>query len=102
MSFTGNEDQQITLTEAIALTGSYRSGAPVGSTLAHYFGKSIISSILDQDGCVGIRIYYALTATNEKQLVIVGVTTSGEDLYDGVIADKSTTCPPTCAASSPL
>lgn len=102
MSFTGNEDQEITLSEASALTANYRAASASTAVLGHYFGKTIINDILAQEDCVGIRIYYALTSTGEKQLVLVGVDEDENDLCDGVLGDKSFLCPPICGTSNAL
>lgn len=102
MSFTGNEDQEITLTEATALTTNYRNAAGSNPILAHYFGQTIINDILAQADCVGIRIYYALSSTGQKELVLVGVNEDGDDLYNGVLGDRSVACPAVCSATNPL
>lgn len=101
MTFTGNEDHDIPLSTASEWTANYRSANP-GQTLAHYFGKSAINAILNQDTCVGIRIYYALDDNGAKQLVLVGVDASGNDLYNGLLAERSFKCPPDCGAINPL
>jgi hypothetical protein len=102
MSFTGNEDQQITLTEGAALTAEYRNNAGQDPVLGHYVAKSILTDILTQTNCVGIRVYYGQKTNGEKQLVIVGVDADENDLYEGIIADRSTTCPPYCSTANPL
>ncbi|MCU0359740.1 MAG: hypothetical protein MUF75_03320 [Bacteroidia bacterium] len=101
MEFTGNESEQITKTEAIAWTTSYREAHP-NSVRAHAFGKNKIQDLLNQSGCVGLRAYYAIDNTGAKQLVLVGVDQHGEDLYDGVILDRANPCPNDCAENSPL
>lgn len=102
MSFTGNENHDITLQEASEWTANYRNSVPAGTVIAHYFGKTAIQNILDQSGCVGIRIYYAINDLGEKQLVVVGVNADENDLYQGLLADKSRPCPNYCSASNPL
>lgn len=102
MTLTGNENHDITLQEASAFTENYRNAAGNNPVLAHYFGKTKIQAILNQEGCVGMRIYYALSDTGEKQLVITGVDSSGNDMYNGILADRSLMCPTYCSASNPL
>ena len=99
--FTGNEDQSISLTTGSTLTKAYRDANP-GQTLGNYFGKSILQSILAQSGCVGVRIYYALNSTGEKELVITGVTADGNDLCNGVLGDKTFRSPPYSSVNNPL
>lgn len=101
MSFTGNEDHAITLQEASDWTANYRNANP-GQTQGHFFGKNAISAILNQSGCVGIRIYYALDENGQKQLIITGVDSNENDLYNGLLAERSFHCPPDCGASNPL
>ncbi len=102
MSFTGNEDHSISLSEAAQMTKNYRDTITSGTTIAHYFGKNAIEEILAQTGCVGIRIYYAITETGQKQLVITGVNSSENDLYNGKLADRSVCCPSKCSSANPL
>ena len=94
-TFTGNENHDIPLSEAAQWTANYRNANP-GQTKGHYFGGTAINSVLTQSGCVGLRMYYATTNENIKQLVIVGVDASGNDLVNGLILDRSILCPPDC------
>lgn len=84
------------------MTKRFRDTIASGDTIAHYFGKAAIAGILNQDGCVGIRLYYALNAESEEHLVAVGVNADGNDLYNGVLAERTYTCPEYCSASNPL
>lgn len=103
MPFTGNEDHAITLAEAAALTAAYRDTVPTTATIAHYFGKDAILELLAQENAVGLRIYYGIdTATGEKKLVITGVDADENDLYQGLLLDKSLPCPETCSSANPL
>ena len=51
---------------------------------------------------MGIRIYYALDENGKKQLIIVGADANENDIYNGIIAERSVTCPPYCPTNSPL
>lgn len=99
--FTGNENQSITLAVASTMTKAYRDANP-GQILGMYFGKSILQSILNQSGCVGIRTYYAIDSTGAKEQVLVGVTADGNDIYDGVLGDRCLRNPPYNSATNPL
>jgi len=101
MSFTGHEDHSISLQDAITMTTNYRN-ANRDAVKAHFFGKDALQAILDQAGCVGIRIYYALDDQGTKHLVLCGADADENDLYDGQLAERSYPCPPYCGASSPL
>jgi sensor domain CHASE-containing protein len=102
MSFTGNENHDITLAAAAIMTKRYRDSISAGDIIGHYFGKDAISDILNQSNCVGIRIYHALNSDNVKQLVIVGVTSDENDQYTEKLAENSFLCPSLCAADNPL
>lgn len=102
MTVTGNENHGITLAEASAMTKRYRDSVSATATIAHLFGEGAIQSILDQEGCKGIRIYYGLNEENEKQLIITGVDANGNDLYNGILAERSYTCPSVCSSANPL
>jgi len=102
MSFTGNEEHTITLAVASGMTKNYRDAAGSNATLAHYFGKKEVLELLDQEDCVGMRIYYGLDVDGKKQLIIVGVNSSENDLSNGMLLDRSATCPEHCSSANPL
>jgi len=100
--FTGNENHDFNLKEAAEWTRLYRQLNP-GEPFGHYFGKTAIQNILNQPGCVGIRIYNAIDPrTREKHFLVVGVEGSQTDLYNGLIAERCITCPTHCGNPSPL
>ncbi len=101
MSFTGHEDHSISLATAAAWTKNYRDKNS-GATKGHFFGKDAINSILAQSGCVGIRLYYALDDAGAKQIILVGADANENDLYNGVLAERSIICPPMCGGGNPL
>jgi hypothetical protein len=101
MEYTKEVGEPISLELAKGWTKDYRTANP-GEIKAHYIGSNIINDILAQDGCVGIRTYYALNELEKKELVMVGVNSSGEDLVEGIIADRTWPCPTACDAGSPL
>ena len=101
MAFDGTEGKSITLQEGSTLTSNYRNANP-NATLGHYIGKDIINTILGQSGCVGIRVYYGLDSSGEKQLVFVGVDANGNDMVTGTIADRTVGCPQSCSTGNAL
>jgi hypothetical protein len=48
----------------------------------YYIGKNIISQILSQPDCVGIRFYNALNEEGKTTLVYVGVDSKGKSIYE--------------------
>jgi hypothetical protein len=102
MAFTGNEKHDIKLEDAAGLTRSYRDIAGENSFRGAYFGRAAIQKILDQEQCVGIRIYNAVDDAGGPNYVLVGVTEEEKDLYDGELAEFGLGCPPHCDPDSPL
>lgn len=100
MAFDGTEGGEITLTSAGVMTAQYRRDNP-DQTLAHFFGKNIINEILDQEGCMGIRLYYGIDEEGNKQIVMVGADSEENDMTD-LVADLSHPCPDTCSNPNAL
>lgn len=68
-----------------------------------FMGKNNINKVLEQEGCIGIRIYNGYEATEQRMnQVFVGVDASGSDMTEGVILDRSYPCPSYCDAKSLL
>jgi hypothetical protein len=101
MAFTGDEGEKFPLETAAEWTANYRKNNPNGIK-AHFFGMNIIKEILAQEGCVGIRSYYALDDNGVQQLIMVGVDKDENDLYEGIIAEMAIKCPPFCSTKNPL
>jgi hypothetical protein len=102
MTFTGNEGTVITLAEGAEMTANYRATINSGDTIALALGKNLINAILNQSGCLGIRMYYALNSKGEDQLVLVGVDSNGDDLTAGVLVDGVLKCPNHCSIGNRL
>lgn len=100
MAFNGREGGQITLSEGADMTAKYRDNNP-NELKGHFFGKDILKQILNQEGCMGIRMYYGIDDDGEKALVIVGADTNEDDITD-LVADISMPCPNRCGSSNPL
>lgn len=102
MSFTGKEDHSITLNEAGKLTRNYREKAGEKAIKAEFIGKETLQNILNQESCVGIRIYYGEANNGKPEMVLVGVDIEENDLIEGILAEKTLPCPPYCGESNPL
>lgn len=102
MAFTGHEVHDISLQEASEWTANFRATISTGQTIAHFFGKDAIQNILNQSGCVGIRLYYALDTLGAQQIICVGVDSNQNDLYEGLLAERSVKCPQDCSTANPL
>jgi hypothetical protein len=102
---TGDEGAAIDLELAATWTKNHRHRHPDG-IVSQFFGQKILKTILAQDGCLGIRIYYAnkehlsgwqkfwvsvgnffirvvANSDGEKRFVITGVVASGHDQLPG-------------------
>lgn len=84
------------------MTKNFKDMFPTNVIQAEYFAKKAIQSILDQSGCVGVRIYYGLTDLAIPALVIVGVNSLGQDMTDGPMAELGYGCPPWCDTTRAL
>ena len=101
MNITGNEAEEFPLNMAAQWTANYRKENPDGLK-GHLFGSRLILRILGQPDCLGIRIYYALDDVGQQQLILCGVDDKGNDLYDGIIGERSLPCPSRCGKDNPL
>lgn len=90
----------VSLDEAKAMTAAYRAAHP-NEVKAQLYDKGLIEQVLNQQGCVGIRIYHGIDNGNLCS-VIVGVDAQEEDMHNGIILEKGTLCPPKCSTRSLL
>lgn len=102
MSFNGNEGEVISLSTAAGWTANYRDQMGHGDPKGHFFGKSKIQDILDQSGCVGIRMYHGIDDDDQKVIILVGVDADENDMTSGTIVERSIFCPPRCGSSNSL
>ena len=94
----------ISLEDASTLTQNYRDQFPPETPfiLGEMFDNSSIQRILDQVGCSSLRIYYGLKTDNSQCLILVGVDTDGNDLYEGYLTENGLGSPPYGSTSNPL
>jgi len=99
---TGKEGAEIELATAAAWTKNHRDMHPHNS-ISQFFGNEVVKKLLDQPGCLGIRIYYANShklsggqkfilsianflrkhvagAVGEDHFILVGATAEGHDM----------------------
>jgi len=116
----------IPLTEAVAMTSLYRQQnnpilvpehrnmgiLPICET----FNRDAFDSLLAEQGCVGLRFYYGMSADLKVHIIAVGVNAMNEDMLPGSVGLKSTSdlnpgdgivensqrCPDECPPDSPL
>jgi hypothetical protein len=102
MALPAKQDQSIPLAAASVLTANYRNSSPSSPIIAAGFWKENILAILNQTGCVAIRIYYGLNTDGSPTPVLVGVDERGNDLTGGIMDEFNFPCPPYCGAPNPL
>ena len=97
MLFNGSEGRAIDPNKAGEWTKSFREGHP-GEIIAHFFGRDILTDILNQEGCQGILFYYG-SDSGVPQLIAVGADSDGNDQLDEkrIVADEAYSCPPSCS-----
>lgn len=101
MAFDGTEGGAILLSKAADYTKEHRDRNP-GQLLGHFFGKDILNQILEQEGCMGIRMYYGMNPDNgNREIIIVGANAEQDDMT-GLVADFSAPCPTKCSVSNSL
>ena len=102
MSFNGNEGEFVTLNDASRWTANYRNTIQPGDTIAEFQGKDKLLELLNQEGCVGIRFYYAINDEGNKILVLVGADCDENDMENGLLLNDALLCPPNCSRPNRL
>lgn len=95
-------DHRIGLEQARAMIQEHRKQGAPKLPEAMAFHRDVVDSILNQPGCVALRMYPARHADGNTTMVLVGVDKAGQDMTSGVIAEESLPCPPWCADASAL
>ena len=102
MSFTTNDGEFISLSDASSWTANHRNSSNYNGVKAQFYGKAKVGQILAQQGCTGLRVYYALDAQNAPVLILIGTDSSGNDLETSLILERGTLCPPNCGTADNL
>lgn len=100
--FTGNETHDIPLSDAAAMTKTYRQSVPAGSRKGGFFSRTAIESILADSNCVGIRYYHGINNRGEPVIILVGADANEDDLTTGALLEFAIPCPTQCGSSNPL
>lgn len=100
-TFNGAEGEMINPETAKRWVENYQRREPAG-VKAEYFGGDKIKELLSQEGCVGLRIYYANDDYEGWRMILVGVDKDGRNLGPiagdgkGMLLDGGLPCPPFC------
>jgi hypothetical protein len=115
-------NQFISLQDAINMTTQYRSNREnvlktqyqnIGLLpLSEAFNRLAFDTVLAEDGCEGLRIYYGMGDDLKVHAIIVGTDANGNDILpqrmltaagnDASIIENGTRCPDICPDPSPL
>ncbi|MEJ8756874.1 hypothetical protein WG947_07710 [Pontibacter sp. H259] len=99
-TFDGTEGSTIDLQQAATWTANYRRVAVADESgtvvKAHFYGRDILQKLLDQENCMGIRVYHARDEKGQQQLVLVGADAEGNDI-ESMVVDNGKICPPDCS-----
>lgn len=55
---------------------------------SQFIGKNIVQEILNQPGCIGLKIFNALNEANQKTYVITGVDEKGSPILEYTIVNS--------------
>lgn len=112
----------ISLAEASTMTALYRSqreailqpeyqGLNV-LAISETFDRAAFDTVLAQDGCAALRLYYGMDEDYKVHAIIVGVNAQNQDMVttgaslstdeEDEIIERGTRCPDICAEPSPL
>jgi hypothetical protein len=94
-------NHRISLKDAAVLTKRHRD-AKVSEVKSGAFHKDQVLELLNQAGCVGLRIHFARETDASPTLVLTGIDTADNDLTGGTILQVIAPCPPFCGAANPL
>ena len=102
MAFNGSEGRAIDPNKAGEWTQQFREGNS-GAIMAHFFGRDILTDILNQEGCQGIRFYYGSDG-GVAQLIAVGADEDENDQLgeNRIVADEAHPCPSSCSQANIL
>ena len=95
-------NHRISLDAGAALTRRYREGAGPNPMKAGAFHADQVRELLDQPGCVALRIYYGRQDKGDPALVLVGMDANDKELTGGVLLEICFPCPPFCTDGSAL
>ena len=116
-------DNLITLNEAVQMTTLFRNemeailAQPYQGknilAICETFGRQAFDTLLTEDDCVGLRIYYGMSDDLQVHAIVVGVNSKNEDILPAggiavpmtttpVIIEDSLRCPDNCPPASPL
>lgn len=92
----------ISLNDAKSMTHAFqKSSLGTNQTIAGHVDKTNLLTLLNQEGCTGVRIYNALNEAGKITYVLVGVNANNEDMTNYIL-DRCNLCPTDYPIDSPL
>ena len=96
-----SKSDYLKLTESYRRSDNFLKAENNEKLLAVSFGREKIDSLLAQDGCEGVRIYFGeeeIKGKKQNRLIIVGMDKKGNDLKKKhhKILDRGWPCPDNC------
>ncbi len=86
-SFDGSEGDPISLdTAKVWVKNNFDKNS---QTKGHFVGGEILSKLLAQDGCMGIRFYYAIDELGDLQILLKGADVNGNDISGSIPTVKA-------------
>jgi hypothetical protein len=67
-----------------------------GHVVSHLFGTDIFEQLMGQKGVQGIYLANGLDDQGNEHVVLAGVNKEGGILWNGLVANNSSPCPPVC------
>lgn len=103
MRIDENTGSIITLEKAQNLARAFNEKY-TDETISSFIGANNVKRILEQEGCVGLRIYNGFSNETQKiSLIIIGVDKDEKELVEeGIIYDQLLICPPMCPLDSKI
>lgn len=110
VQYDGSEGGMITKSVAKANIENYKQSATFithNGIRGFLFGKDKIEEILQQNDCLGIRVYYGyerdINNSLKPQLIMVGTDVNGDDMTaGGKILDMGRPCPQNCPQNNAI
>lgn len=100
MSFDGREGEFYTPEKAGEFTRRYRT-ARINPIEGGFIGREKLQAILDQAGCIGIRVYLGMEPDNSMNFVFVGADNEQNDILD-IVVENVRKNPPYGSSANPL
>jgi len=104
--FDGSEGNFIPIEKAAQFTRNYRNSQQFNlnkEVKALFYGRDKLLEILNQDGCMGLRIYFGLSdgtvedqTFGDPQFIIIGADADGNNQSNGQTLDNGYPCPDYC------